>query len=363
MVVPAGSIEIALWAGVVIIALLIAVGFITLAESIVRRIDDIRRERVRSSVRFGILERMTVEGPDWKSWIDELSAVERDVARNQLDEYLRNTRGAERKRLQDLGRALDIPAEAKQRLDSNKRHKQLQALTWLALLEEPVEIDRLRSICSADSGLRAAGARLLYATSDPDVRTHGTDLLLGNGDVTLSVYGLDTLYLLHRDDPTSLLERGRVDHQEWRPSLLIQVLTVLRHCGIAGRDAPMAWIVELTEHDLPSVRAAAALTLAPEGWRSDLRTTVDADALTTDPDPTARRAIYTMLAEWGNQTARETLAMAARSETDQRSRVQALEQLRGDPELAAPAAIGIDDQDYERAWRWVRANAKVLDSS
>ncbi|MFB6148206.1 MAG: HEAT repeat domain-containing protein [Halobacteriales archaeon] len=363
MVVPPVSTELVLWASVVVLTLMVVAGFITLAESIVRLINDRRQEAVQSDVRFGMLERMTSVDPDWETWVDGLSAVERTVTRTQLESYLRSTRGAERERLQELGRTLGIPAEAKQTLRDGKRHKQLQALTWLTLLEEPVDEERLRSVCTADSGLRAAGARLLYETDHPDARPIGTDLLVGDSDTTLSVYGLDTLYLLHRDDPTPLLERAKTAHTEWRPSLVIQVLTVIRHCGIAGRDAPLAWIVELTDHDLPTIRAAAALALAPEGWRSSLRETVDAEALCVDPDAETRRAVYTMLAEWGDRPALETLSEAARSETDQRSQVHALERLYGTAVSPPRPTDGTDDEDYDRAWRWVRANKEVAPSS
>ncbi|MFB6295247.1 MAG: HEAT repeat domain-containing protein [Halobacteriales archaeon] len=351
------TIELVLWVGITILSLLVAVGAITITASIYYRLGDRRREAVRSDVRYGILERMSSDEPDWEGWVADLSEVESEVARTELDTYLRSTEGEEHDRLRECGDALGIPSDAREMLATEKRHRKLQALSWLALLEEAPDPATLRETCTADSDLRAAGARVLHEADHPAARSVGTELLLGNGDLTLSVYGLDTLYQLHRATPAPLFERAATEYPDWRPSLIIQILTVLRHCGVAGRDAPREWIVELTDHDLPAVRAAAVTALEPGGWRTDLRETVDIDRLVEDSDATTRRAVYAMLAEWDDEPALEALADAAVTDPDQRARVRALEPLVDRPELASPGAAGAGDDRYERAWAWARANA------
>jgi hypothetical protein len=353
------SLELVSWAGLAVVALLVTVGTLTLGESIYRRIGDRRRDAVQSDVRFEILERMSDESPDWETWVAGLSEVERDVARTELDTYLRSTEGEEHRRLRELGDALGIASDARATVSDGKRHEKLRALTWLALLDEPVDPATLRRSCTGDSDLRAAAARVLHEAGHPDARSAGTDLLLGDGQLTLSVYGLDTLHQLHRDSPTPLLERAATAYTDWRPSLIIQVLAVLRYCGPGDRQAPREWIVELTDHELPAVRAAAVTALEPEGWRPELRETVDVQRLVTDSDPATRQAVYGMLAEWGDATAREHLADAARLESDQRARIRALEPLSTRPDLASPDVTEGDAGRYERAWRWVRANARL----
>lgn len=351
------TIELALWVGIIIAALLVAVATITIIASIYYRLGDRQREAVRSDVRYGILQRMSANDPDWEAWVADLSAVESEVARTELDTYLRSTEGEEHDRLRDCGDALGIPSDARAMLADGKRHRKLQALSWLALLEEPPDPTILRETCTADSDLRAAGARVLHEADHPAARSVGTELLLGNGDRSLSVYGLDTLYQLHRTNPTPLFERAAAEYPDWRPSVIIQVLTVLRQCGVAGRDAPKEWIVELTDHDHPAVRAAAVTALEPEGWRAALRETVDINRLLEDSEATVRRAVYVMLAEWEDEPALEAMADGAIAEPDQRARVRALEPLVDRPDLASPGAAGPAQERYERAWAWVRANA------
>lgn len=331
-----------------VLAALVGIGLVTYGLSVQRdRRDDLRAD-ARGRVRGELFDRLGREEPGWRSWVGRLSRRE---LRELLDGLLRNVQGRERAQLVDLGLALGLGDRARANLGCDRIHVRLRALAWLALLEEPVGEERLFETCADDPRTRAAAARLLYVCDHPRAGEVGTSLLVWEGGRPLSVFGLDTLYVLNRAGSTPLLYRGSTDAGDWDPALLVQVCTVLRHCP--STDAPneaFDWLRALLDHDSPTVRAAAVGAFAGRGWRPALRERIDAAELVADPDPGVRRAAYGLLAAWGDRSAVALLERAVRGEENDRCRLAAVRALYGN---------GIDDPAGGRTWAWVRAEGAV----
>lgn len=341
------SVTAALWGAVqMTVAALVGIGLVTYGLSVQRDRRDDLREDARDRVRHGLFDRLGGEEPGWEAWVGRLSHRERRALRGLLDGLLRDLRGREREQLVGLGLALGLDDRARANLGSDRIHVRLRALAWLALLEEPVDENRLFETCADDPRTRAAAARLLHACDHPRAGEFGTSLLIWEGGRPLSVFGLDTLYVLNRAGSTPLLYRGSTDAADWDSALLVQVCTVLRHCP--STDAPTEafdWLRGLLAHDSPTVRAAAVGAFAGRGWRPALRERIDAEALVADPDPAVREAAYGLLAAWGDRTATELLEGAVRGEENDRCRLVAVRSLYGN---------GVDAGDG-RTWAWVRA--------
>ena len=116
--------------------------------------------------------------------------------------------------------------------------------------------------------------------------------------VALTAFGLDTLYELTRSRPGALVEHVRTRYENWTPTLLVQVLRVLRTASSLSADSSLDWIIGRCEHESPPVRAAAIRALADGGWRAELRSRVPVEALTSDPSPAVRTATYRTLGAW-----------------------------------------------------------------
>lgn len=344
---PQPTAETAIFAGIVLLALLIAVAVLTLAESVYQYRRDRRRDRVRDDVELALLSRMSDPDPEWDEWVASASTPERDVARELLDDYLRTVDGTERQTLVELVRELGIFAEARETLDGGARHEKLQALGWFSLAGEGVDPDRLDATCTGGNDLRAAAARVLYEADHPDARERGTDLLVGDGSTTLTTHGLDTLYRLYETDPRPLLDRAAAEGDDWGLSLVVQVLSVIRHTGLLAQDADWSFVRDHTTHESPSVRAAAVRAFGPPGWDPTFRESVPVERLLADPHRNVRRATYEVLAEWGDDRSLGLLREALRTEPDQRSRLRGLEALDDDQltglELGVPIADEITD--------------------
>jgi hypothetical protein len=330
------TVELTLWTGVVLTALLIAVLGITTAESIYQWRRGRRRERLRGAVEAGIERRLSDPVPAWDNWVRTLSSFERGLVREYLDEMLRGDElsPAERDALCELADALGIPAEAAETIRTGKRHERLQALSWLSLLEISPEPAVLSKHCTDGSDLRASAARVLYEADHEDATEIGTELLLGDGTEMLSMDGLDTLYRLHEDDPTPLLARGAREAGSWRTGLTVQVLRVIQYCSVVSRTASdertadeWRWVLDATRAAEPSVRAAAVRALAPPKRDGDFRERIPAERLIEDPSRTVRQATYRTLGEWNDDASLRLLARAGRRETDQQSRLLALGEL------------------------------------
>lgn len=345
------SVTATLWGAVqMTVVALVGIGLVTYGLSVQRDRRDELRGDARDRVRGELFDRLGREEPGWESWVGRLSRRERRELRELLDGLLRDLHGRERARLVDLGLALGIDERARANLGSERIHDRLRALAWLALLEEPVDEERLFETCADDPRTRAAAARLLYVCDRPRAGELGTSLLIWEGSRPLSVFGLDTLYVLNRAGSTPLLYRGSTAAGDWDPALLVQVCTVLRHCP--STDAPTEafdWLRALLAHESPTVREAAIGAFAGRGWRPALRERIDAEALVADPDPSVREAAYGLLAAWGDRPAVELLERAVRGEEDDRCRLAAVRALYGN---------GIDAGDG-RTWAWVRAEGAV----
>lgn len=340
---------------IVVLSLLLVEAGLTVGWSVVTTRRDARRERTRDRVRGDLLDRTYADDPDWEPWVADLTREERIVVRDLLQTYLRRITGEDRRTLVALADALGIGEREIDRLGTRDRFDRLGALTWLALLEDPVDPDVLVETCSDHPDTRAAAARVLYEQDHPDAAAVGTDLLLDPG-APLSVLGLDTLYHLTRLDPDPLIERAADEYGQWPESLLIQVLRVLAQTGPASTDASLDWMAFLFVNDSARVRAAAAAALADYGWHSTVRRLVDLGQLRTDPSPRVRRAVYRLCGEWGDEAALDTLREAVYTETDPRAAVTAARALResgsGGREWDFPARTA-------EALRWVDANERI----
>lgn len=343
--VPQPTTEGAIWAGIVLLALLIAVLILTLGESVYQYRRDRRKDRCRDDVEIGILSRMSEPDPAWDEWVPDLTQPERTVARESLYEYLGTVEGSEKESLVSLAEEMGVVEEAREQLTDGKRHEKLQALGWLTLTETTVEPDTLDKNCTAGDDLRAAAARVLHAADHPEAQSRGSDLLLGDGSLTLTTHGLDTVYRLYESDPEPLLDRAAGSGDEWRPSLVVQVLSVIRHTGLTAQDADWSFVFAHTDHEAPSVRAAAVRALAAPGWDQTFRERVAAEQFVEDPHRNVRRAAYEMLAEWGDEESLQLLAAGILREPDQRSRVRALEFLADVAELTPELLAAGDDID------------------
>lgn len=354
------------WLGLFLAVALLCSGGATLVVAARDQRRHDREEAVRPGVRGQLVERLFSPDPSWRSWVDGLSTTERRVAREEVDAAVRNLRGDDRRGVQDAGEALGLVEEARatvQRGPSSSpvelfrvsHFRLLEALSWLVLLERPVDDALLERAAGESPDHRAAAARVLHATDHPEAAALGTRILLGDGDESLTTFGLDTLYRLNRADPTPLLTYGARAHDDWRASLTIQVLRVVGKAMPSAGDAPLGWVFDAADHEAPEVRAAVPVALADHGWHPTVREAFPVDDLATDPDPTVRRSTGEMLAAWGDETAVSRLEAMTRTEPDGRTRL-ALADLLADhrgPEWDAPASV--DD-----VWRWVWADRRLL---
>lgn len=316
---------------------------------------DQRRAAKRPVVREELFERLAAGDADWESWAAGLDEMETEVARDLVDTYLRSVRGQEHDRLQDAGRALDIPDEAVAMLEYGDRPERLRALTWLTLLEHPVDPDRLQEHCSDDPMVRAAAARLMAATGGPERASLGTELLLSVPDEPLTSFGIDTLHELHREEPAGLFEFASESAEDWSATVTTQVLRVCREYTNVDRDVPTDWLVPLFEHERSSVRAAAVGAFEGLGWRPGLRDLLPHESVVDDPAPDVRRTYAAVLASWNDEDALARLRDLARSDPAPRVRLAAAKGLPG--EMLPEAGLDIDGDTGERdpVHEWVRA--------
>ncbi len=330
----------------------IAVGIATMGTAVWFHYGGRRRKSARKRVQSELFERLFAADPEWNTWVGTLSRVERRQLRTLLDEYLRQLRGTEHDRLCELGQALGIPDRSRRNLSSDR--KRFGALTWLALLEEPVEPDRLERYCRKEPQHRAGAARVLHRAGHPEAAELGTDLLVADGEQPLTAFGFDTLYQLNNGTETPLLESLADGFESWNERLLVQILLVLRHCNISDPGGRLEWLPALAAHDSPRVRAAAVGVLERHGWREQLERDVDIAALLDDVEGGVRQDTYLLLASWGNDRSAALLRLAldTEDETDMLALVRAfVSHPRIDPS-AAP-------DRFEPFVEWVRADEAV----
>lgn len=337
-------------AGITVVTLM--VGVVTMATAWWYNWKQQRRNAVRERLREQLLSRLFDPDADWDPWVADLSNAELKWVRELLDEYLRQLRGSEHERLQELARELGIPAKARGNLDLGRNR--FAALTWLALLKEDVERDRLERCCTDSPQLRAGAAQVLYRSDYPEASRIGTKLLVGDGQQPLSAFGLDTLYRLNRDLETPLLTRMMADVDEWADHVLIQTLLVLQYSRIEDPGDRIDWLLDGLDHDLPQVRAATVGVLERHGWRKPIRTHLDIDELVVDPDPMVRTNVFMMLAAWGDEASADVLKHCVDQAYD-RQLLAVLRALSLHPRADLPEAKGRVGPFVE----WVRADEAV----
>lgn len=333
--------------GIVLGSLLTALALLTLGWSVVRSVADTRRKRVRDDLQEQLLDRLFDDEADWGDWVKRLSSTERGVVEGLLDEYIRELDGRNVERLRVLGEELEIPDRSMKRLGSRREYDRLDALTWLALLDRP---DKLRAVGFRPKTTRerAAVARTRHESGDFDDTAEGLTLLLEDATTQFSVFGQDTLYQIALEEPAALFEVITDTDRSWSTPLLVQVLTVCQHVGSNVSTEDLSWLTALLEHDDETVRRAATLALGNVGWRRDIRSPALATRLINDPSFDVRRAVYRMLARWGDRAAIETLAGALQTEDNPQALVAGTNALAEQREQF-PVATG---EQFGRAWLW-----------
>lgn len=325
---------------------------LTLGRSVVRSVGDSRRERVRDDLQDELVDRIFDPETDWSTWVEGLSRLERSVAEELLDEYVRELDGRNVENLRGLGAELGIPGRSTNHLLSRREYERLSGLTWLALLGRP---DQVRAVAFRPETVRerAAVARMRHESNDLDDTAEGIQILLTNTTAQFSVFGQDTLYRIALQKPSALFEIARDSSDSWPIPLLIQVLVVCQHVGSNVSTEDLSWLTALLEHTDPTVREAATLALGQVGWRRDIRSPALVTRLVADPSPRVRRAVYRMLAQWGDTEAIELLAGALQTEDDPQTRLAGTDALAEQREQF-PVAMA---KPLERAWLWSQEQA------
>ena len=355
--------ELVIWAGIVVLALLLASGALTLGKSISEYYADRRREAVEETVRTQLYERLDAEDPrdpgtdgeseragqpDLESWIASLSKTDRIVLESQLRDLVGVISGSDRDRLVDIAELLGLREEAVAAIESGNRQERLRGLSTILAFDWTVESGWLAGSLEDSRAEREAAIRLLAIQPTEDDRWLGTDLAFAGEQ--LSIYGVDSLFRLVRTDPAPLLhhlDRGEIEDAE----LLAQALLVVGHAEPTTDDPPVEGLVHLLDHDRGHVRAEACRALGGYGWRSEVRDAIDIGALVSDPDPQVRIAIYQTLAEWGDRDAVERLVEAAQREAEPRAKLAALRGLG--EEAAWVLETDLDRDSAARLQPWI----------
>lgn len=346
--------------GIVFGLFLLAVEGVTLMYVWARARREKRRESRRPAISEEIIERLVEDDSDWEGWISDADEIERKLIREQIDALLRKLDGQERDSLQAAGHALGIPSEAIAAVREGNRLERLIGLKWLTVLEYPIDSEIVVEHGHRDPTTRAAAARLLYETGNPDAVRIGTELLLSEPDHPMTSFGVDTLYRLHEGDPTVLFDYGSEHIESWSNTVTLQVLLVIHEFTMVPSDAPLAWLVELFDHDAPEIRAATAKAFVRYSWRERMREAVPWSELISDPSPLVRRAACEMLGSWSGEAGIRELESMATSDQDTRVRVAAARELfarRGE----GANVEWLQEGELDKALQWV-LNERVIAS-
>lgn len=332
--------------------LTLGVGVVTVATAGWYHRRDGRQAATRARLKDQLLERLFEPDPQWDGWVQGLSSGERRELRHVLERYLRQLRGTEHDRLCALARTLGIQDAAVRDLEVER--KRVRALTWLALLNADVSVDRLRKYCTDTPRERAGAARILYESEAPEAGRLGTDLLVGEGDRPLSAFGLDTLYRLNDGTETPLLDLFPAAVEAWDTPVLVQVLLALRYASIDTQGDRLGWLPELVSHKSARVRATTVGVIERHGWRAPTRQRLDIEALVADADPSVRTNTYLLLVSWGDQQSAAQLRACLDRAFDQ----QLLEVVRA---LWLHPAAGLPEptERTRPVVNWVRADGAV----
>jgi hypothetical protein len=342
-----------IWGAIALAVVVSLIGLVTLVISTYRYHNEKRRRERRPAMANELFSRLNDDDPDWETWVTELSSVERDAARSATERLLRQLRGAERRELGRLAAALGVDRERIGRdVESGNLYRTLRALTWLALVEYPSVVDRAIKHCTEDRAVRTALARVLYENNDPRANREGIDLLLDEGDGPLSVFGLDTLYRIVRQDPTHLLSLAEERHREWDDRMLLQVLLVIRHGRSGVRPASIEWVTDCVNRD-PEVLAETLLLLAEYGWSPQIREAIDLTEFANHSDPEVRRAAYIALGEW-DEVGR--IVDLLYEETDDLARLVGIRVL----EANGYTELDHSSEAFDRTRRWILAERRAV---
>jgi hypothetical protein len=305
------------WFGAFLLVVLVVTASLTVFQSVRRAAIDRRRAAAKRALGPGLLERLASDEPDWSGWLAERSPTERRVVESEVDRLLRLLTGTDRDSLCVLATRLALGRRASDPFAVRDRLGRLEALSWLALLDVPVDIDALSRRASGPDE-RAAVARICHERDVHNGSALGTEALLRTAD-PLSLLGLDTLYRLNEADPQALLEAGAAEREHWSPALLAQVLRTIGHCEPAADDAPFEWVLACLSHEVPAVRAAAVGAIGAYNWRPAIRSRLGVLWLVADDDPAVRRAVYRHLSEHGDREDLRTIVRGAAAEPDDRA--------------------------------------------
>lgn len=341
------SVTLVVWAGIVVLALLLTSGGLTLGKSISEYYADRRRDAVAEAVRTRLYDQLDDDAPEISSWVESLSETERNVLEAQVRELVDVVSGSDRDRLVELAVVLGLRDAARESIEDGDRRERLHGLSTLVAFEWEVEANWLTHNLKGNRSEREAAIRILGLEPTERDRRLGVDLAFADG--SLSVYGVDALFRLVRENPSPLLSEldcGEVED----PRLLRQALLVVGHAETSVGKAPMGGVVRLLQSEHAVVRAGAVRALGPYGWRDDVRAAVDIEALVSDPEMEVRVAAYRTLGAWGDRDATELLVAAAETESKQRARLIALQQLGEEAAWVLETDVRRDSLDRLRPW-------------
>lgn len=345
----------ALLAGAAAVFLLfLGVTVVTLVVSLVRNRRDLAREAARETVSQELFGRLAKDNPKWDEWLSSLDRLQREIVRDVLYELLRQVTGSDRESLLSLARCLNVGDRMKHQMREGSTVDRQIALTWVALIDVPIDnLEVFRAVADQPE-LRQPAARIFYERRESfrGPSEWGTRLLLWEGRDTLTVTGLATLYRLNRREANALLYQGRSYASSWQSNLTIQVLNVLSKCQITRYYERMRWVVGLTTHAKPDIRAAAIKTFGSVGWHKGIRDHLDIKEFVNDRSPAVRNAAYRMLGDWGDPLAANWLTIAAKQEPNERVRLEAIRNLHD---------LGLEESDVDTGhteyWAWVDASS------
>ena len=334
------SVETLIWLSSVVLAMLVATIVLTMGRSVLSARYRAQVDQKRSPVRRDVFRHIRSDSVEPGAWIAGLTTVERTALRAVVEEILRHFRGGNQARVRRIARELGLEAQAHREFETGKRHKQLHALSWFWLLESRVDPDRLIELSRGDSDTEAAATRVLLAGDYERTTERAIDLLLARGQ-SLSVMGMEALYNIQNDDPTSLFRYIAGGTTDCSRSLLIQLLEVISHAEPVGSAVSLDWIIASTTHESADVRVAAFDALSDYGWRDDVRAGVDWERALADESSEVRQVVYRLLGSWDDWASSVAIASLP-DDPDDRARVAGIESLFGhvDPDdLAASAEI------------------------
>jgi hypothetical protein len=355
---PIDGLSVVTWVTVALGAGVMTLGALTLGLAFHYGRRSRRLEACKPAVTRELSARLNESDPEWCNWVGDLSEYERRAARAVAERLLRQVRGSQRRDLRALVAELGVDEPwLRQRVTSGKLYTKLRTLSWLALLDYPAVVSVALRTCTGTSKTRAALARVLHENDDPRSTRTGVDLLLWERTKPLSVFGLDTLYRITNRDPSYLLSVARSDAKSWADSLLVQVLTDIRHCQTTIAPRSIEWVTGCLDHDSPEVRSEALLVLAEYGWHTDLQSRVGVESHLADRSPKVRRAAYRLVGARNDGEALSALASAVQSEADGRSRLVGIRELRRLGWRVEP--MNDPSPTFRRTWRWVSAGEQV----